>query len=76
MYLSAGQLKFLDSFQFLTSSLEKLFDATDKSDFKLTRKEFGEHTETILRKGDYPYEYNDSLERYDKTQLPPIKKSL
>ena len=31
---SIAQLKFLDSFQFMTSSLEKLVDATDKSDFK------------------------------------------
>ena len=33
---SVGQLKFLDSFQFMASSLEKLVDATDKSDFRLT----------------------------------------
>ena len=34
---SAGQLKFLDSFQFMASSLAKLVDATDKDDFKITR---------------------------------------
>ena len=69
-----GQLKFLDSFQFMALSLEKLVDATDKSDFKLTREVFGNKTDTILRKGVYPYEYIDSQERFDETQLPPIEK--
>ena len=71
---SVGQLKFLDSFQFMASSLEKLVDATDKSDFRLTQKEFGDQTELILRKGVYPYEYFDSMERFNETQLPPIDK--
>ena len=34
---SVGQLKFLDSFQFMASSLKKLVDATDKNNFKITR---------------------------------------
>ena len=33
---SVGQLKFLDSFQLMASSLAKLVDATDKDDFKIT----------------------------------------
>ena len=33
---SIGQLKFIDSFQCMSSSLEKVFDATDKTSFKLT----------------------------------------
>ena len=70
---SVGQLKCLDSFQFMASSLEKLVDATDKSDFKLTRKEFGDQTEKLLRKGVYPYE-NNSLERFNEPQLPTIDK--
>ena len=54
-----GQLKFLDSLQFMASSLEKLVDATDKADFKITKSEFGDKTPLILRKGVYPYEYID-----------------
>ena len=69
---SVGQLKFLDSFLFMASSLEKLVDATDKSDFKLTRKEFGDQTEILLRKGVYPYEYINSLERFNEPKLPTI----
>ena len=37
---SVGQLKFLDSFQFMGSSLAKLVDATDKDDFKITQNSF------------------------------------
>ena len=71
---SIGQLKFIDSFQFMASSLERLVDATDKSSFKITKSEFGSKAPLILRKGVYPYEYIDSLDRFDETQLPPIDK--
>ena len=71
---SVGQLKFLDSFQFMASSLEKLVDATDKSDFKLARKEFGDKTEILICKGVYPYEYINSLERFNEPQLHTIDK--
>ena len=45
MYISfsVGQLKFLDSFQFMGSSLAKLVDATDKDDFKITQNSFNPH---------------------------------
>lgn len=71
---SIGQLKFLDSFQFMASSLEKLVDATDKTDFKLTKSQFGDKTDLLLRKGVYPYEYIDSFVKFNETQLPPIEK--
>ena len=56
----------------MASLLEKLVDAADKSDFRLTQKEFADQTELILRKGVYPYKYFDSMERFNETQLPPI----
>ena len=71
---SIAQLKFLDSFQFMASSLENLVKATNKSDFKITKSEFGDKTDIILRKGVYPYEYIDSLDRFNETQVPPIDK--
>ena len=37
-----GQLKFLDSFQFMALSLEKLVDAINKSEFKITKNAFGD----------------------------------
>ena len=58
----------------MASSLENLVKATNKSDFKITKSEFGDKTDIILRKGVYPYEYIDSLDRFNETQLPPIDK--
>lgn len=69
---SIGQLNFLDSFQFMASSLEKLEDATDKADLKITKSVFRDKADIILRKDIYPYEYIDSKERFDETELPPI----
>ena len=58
----------------MVSSLEKLVEATDKADFKITKSEFDVKTDTILRKGVYPYENIDSHERLKKkTELPPIE---
>ena len=61
-------------FSIYGSNAGKLVDVTDKSGFKLTRKEFGDQTETVLRKRVYPYEYIDSLKRFDENHLPPIDK--
>ena len=58
----------------MASSLENLVKATNKSDFKITKSEFGDKTDIILRKGVYPYEYIDSLDRFNETQLPSIDK--
>ena len=58
----------------MSFSLEKLVDATDKADFKITKIEFGDKTDIILRKGVYPYEYINRLDRFNKTKLPPIEK--
>ena len=71
---STAQLKFLDSFKFMASSLENLVKATNKSDFKITKNEFGDKTDIILRKGVYPYEHIDCLDRFNETQLPSIDK--
>ena len=71
---SITQIKFFDSFQFMASSLENLVKATNKSAFKITKSEFGDKTDIILRKGVYPYEYIDNLDRFNETQLPPIDK--
>ena len=61
-------------FSVLTSSFEKLVDATDKADFKITKIKFGDKTDIILRKGVYPYKYINRVYRFNKTKLPPIDK--
>ena len=70
---SLGQLVFKDSMQFLLASLDKLVKSNKKESFKNTRiGRTKEEFELLLRKGVYPYEYMDSWERFNETQLPPI----
>ena len=77
MSFTIGRLKFLDSFQFLSSGLDKLVDNLKKNgydDFKYTRQHMGHHWQLACEKGIYPYEYMDNFNRFNETQLPPIKK--
>ena len=62
---SIGNLRFVDSYRFLSSSLEK-------EHFRLTNINTPpDLTELMLRKGVYPYAYIDSPNRFQETQLPP-----
>ncbi|KAK3767931.1 hypothetical protein RRG08_052614 [Elysia crispata] len=70
---SLGQLRFIDSAQFLLASLSKLVAANKPETFQITaRYEPDQHKRGLLmRKGVYPYEYVDSWGRFEETQLPP-----
>lgn len=70
---SLGQLRFIDSAQFLLASLDKLVAANQPEAFNITaRYEPDQHKrELLMRKGVYPYEYMDSWERFTETRLPP-----
>ena len=55
-------LVFIDSMQFMNSSLEKLVKNLSDDDFKYLTKEFGsKNLELLKQKGAYSYEYMDSL---------------
>lgn len=76
---SIGNLRFIDSLGFLPSSLEVFVDnlagngeSFDITPFKHFQNEITEHTELLLRKGVYPYEYMDSLETFDETEISSI----
>ena len=69
-------VRFLDSFQFLSSSLDNLVssmvrDDTDK--FSHTKRQFG-NDPNIFNKGVYPYEYVTGPEILRETCLPPREK--
>ena len=70
---SVGQLRFIDSAQFLLASLDKLVAANKPEAFQIMAKNepSRERRELLLRKGVYPYEYMDSWERFAESQLPP-----
>ena len=65
--LTVGQLKFLDSFQFTSQSLEKLVNTLEEDEFKYLT----DHLELVRREGVYAYDYMDSVDRFKETELPP-----
>lgn len=68
MAFTMGQrLVFMDSFQFMNSSLERLVSVLPKSEFKFLKQCSGENSELMMRKVVYPYEYMDSFERFKET---------
>jgi len=70
-----GNMKFLDSFNFLPSSLENLVDLllkSGKENFRHTIKYLGD-TEFTFRKGVYPYSWVTDRSKFDETSLPPIE---
>ncbi|KAL6416835.1 hypothetical protein ACFW04_013141 [Cataglyphis niger] len=69
------KLRFMDSFKFLSASLEKLASYLNKSELKITRSEFPHlddaNFELLTRKGVLPYEYVDDIDKLRETRLPP-----
>ena len=67
-------LVFIDSMQFMNSSLDKLVKNLSDKYFKYLVEEFGsENLEQLKQKDDYPYEYMNSFERFSEEKLPAKK---
>ena len=67
-------LVFIDSMEFMNSSLDKLVKSLSDEDFKYLVEEFGSKNLELLKpKGDYPYEYMNSFERFNEENLPARK---
>ena len=63
-------LVFIDSMQFMNSSLDKLVKNLSDEDFKYLVKEFGsENLEILKQKVAYPYEYMNSFKRFNEEKL-------
>jgi len=66
------ELRFLDSFRFMASSLDALSKNLKDEQCCETAKHYGgEQFQLLRKKGVYPYEYMDSIERLSETKLPP-----
>ena len=64
-------LVFIDSMQFMNSSLDKLVKQLSDSGFKYLTEEFGsKNVELLKQKGAYPYEYMGSFKRFNNEKLP------
>ena len=70
-FMLGNHLNFIDSFQFMSSGLDKLVSNLPKDDLKYTSQAFkGRRLELMTRKGVYPYDYMDSFEKFDQKELP------
>ena len=75
MSFSWGQFRFVDSYAFLSSSLGQLVANTPKANLSITRLHIKQTMfNLITRKGVFPYEYMDSFDPFEETQLPPKEK--
>ena len=81
---SLDNIKFLDSFAFISTSLDKLVCNLRNSgleSFKITTSIFEEKygkidrndLDKLLNKSTYPYEYIDSFEKFEEKKLPDYK---
>ena len=66
------KLRFIDSCRFMASSLEKLAKNLDDDQCRNLRELYREEEvfKLMRRKGVYPYEYMDSWEKFNETELP------
>ena len=65
-------IRFIDSFKFMAVSLDNLVNNLPKDDFNnLKRHYIGDKLGLLTRKGVYPHDYMDSLEKLKETKLPP-----
>ena len=65
------EIRFLDSFKFIQTSLANLVSNLSQDDFHNTKHEFKKNTSLLTRKGVYPYDYVSSLDKLSETCLPP-----
>ena len=64
-------LVFIDSMQFMNSSLDSLVENLSDNDFKYLSEEFSsEFLRLVKQKGVYPYEYIDRFRKFSENKLP------
>ena len=70
-FMLGNHLTFLDSFQFMSSSLDKLVSNLPNDALTYTSEKFqDEELKLMSQKGVYPYDYMDSFEKFDEAQIP------
>ena len=70
------KIRFIDSFKFMAESLDDLVNNLPEDAFNNLKKYYtGDKLSLVKRKGVYPYNYMDSLERFKENKLP-LKESF
>ena len=68
------ELRFIDSYKFMGSSLDSLSKNLTKDQFKNIKSYYSsKQLDLLIRKGVYPYDWVDSINKFSETQLPPIE---
>ena len=66
-FMLGDNLTFIDSFQFMSSGLEKLVSNLPKESLKYTSQKFNdEKLDFMAKKGVYPYDFMDSFEKLNE----------
>ena len=70
-FMLGPHLVFIDSFQFMSSSLSNLVNNLPAEAFKHIGEVFqGEQLSLMTKKGVYPYDYMNSFEKFEDSRLP------
>ena len=64
---NSDNIYYLDSFQFMSQSLEKLVVNLPQDALKYTTGEFDKRAQYMTRKGVHPYDYMDSFDKFNDT---------
>ena len=65
------EIRFIDSFKFLQTSLANLVSNLQPSDFKNTKVIIKNNVALLTQKEVYPYDHVSSIDKFSETQLPP-----
>ena len=75
-FMLGDHLTFIDSFQFMSSSLDKLVSNLPKEKLRYTSSVFeGRKLELMSKKGAYPYDFMDDYCKFHYERLPSKEKS-
>ena len=70
-FMLGNNLAFIDSLQFMNQSLANLVKNLPEDSFKYTNEVFKDEKFRLMKqKGVYPYDYMNSFEKFNETQLP------
>lgn len=74
VFIFRRNLIFIDSTQFMNSSLKYLIKNLPENKFRYLSQELCKKQVKLVKKREiYPYEYMNSAERFDETKLPDKK---
>ena len=68
------EIRYIDSFKFMASSIDSLSKNLLREQFREMNKVFEGNTDLLIRKGVYPYDYMDNFDELNETELPPVNK--